>query len=187
MVKRSLLRLALALDDAFDRVWAAFFYTAGVLLALWMFGVAGARSEPIHVFSGLGDVPAYHVQELAARIRARGCAAETHQWTDAPLLVERLRRSRGTDRLVGYSMGGNSVVTLAASLPEKRFRIVTIDPNAAVGPRPRNASVLNIYKPGPLGGGVVSGARNVQLAWRDHLRMPHDPAVIRMTVAAVCP
>lgn len=173
--------------ECLDKVLDGFFYAIGAVLALWLLMPRPALSEPVHVFSGLGDVPAYHVQELAARIRARGCAVETHQWTDAPLLTARLQKVREPIRLVGYSMGGNSVVVIASSMPTHRFRIVTIDPNMAIGPRPRNASVLNVYKPGAFGGGVVAGARNVQLSWRDHLRMPHDPTVIRMTVAAVCP
>ena len=187
MVKRFLLRCALALDDALDKVWAGFWYALGVLLALWLLMPRPALAEPVHVFSGLGDMPAYHVQELAARIRARGCAVETHQWTEAPLLTARLAKAGGPIRLVGYSMGGNATVALAGALAPRRVRVVTIDPNMAIGPRPRNASVLNIYKPGAFGGGVVAGGRNVRLSWRDHLRMPHDPAVIRMTVAAVCP
>ncbi|WP_428032244.1 hypothetical protein [Ancylobacter sp.] len=157
----------------FSRVWAACLAVVAVL-ALSFAGPAQAQSKPnpnqprVYLLRGLANIFSLGMDDLAAKLRARGIEASVHSYVDLETLsryaVE--QASAGKRRpspviIIGHSLGADAAVTMgnrvtAAGVPVPL--VVTFDPVTAMTASPKIGKVVNYYQAGGSGK-AVSGPR----------------------------
>lgn len=150
----------------------------------------GASGPVILLFGPLGDTTGARMIPLAERVRHCG-SVSMHPHSTWGSLIEPLReaaRKGRSIRVAGYSMGGNAARELAAAIaPYRVARLVTIDPNAAVGRKPDNVvHALNIRQTTrPLGRGLLAGARD-RVIEISHFAFLSDDRVLGLAASTIC-
>ncbi len=138
------------------------------------FAPAQAQSKPnpnqprVYLLRGLANIFSLGMDDLAAKLRARGIEASVHSYVDLETLTRYAveQASMGKRRpspviIIGHSLGADAAVTMgnrvtAAGVPVPL--VVTFDPVTAMIASPKIGKVVNYYQAGGSGK-AVSGKR----------------------------
>ncbi|RTL90152.1 hypothetical protein EJV44_21750 [Ancylobacter aquaticus] len=138
------------------------------------FAQAQAQSKPnpnqprVYLLRGLANIFSLGMDDLAAKLRARGIEASVHSYVDLETLTRYAveQASMGKRRpspviIIGHSLGADAAVTMgnrvtAAGVPVPL--VVTFDPVTAMTASPKIGKVVNYYQAGGSGK-AVSGKR----------------------------
>ncbi|SCW71488.1 hypothetical protein [Ancylobacter rudongensis] len=138
------------------------------------FAPAQAQSKPnpnqprVYLLRGLANIFSLGMDDLAAKLRARGIEASVHSYVDLETLTRYAveQASMGKRRpspviIIGHSLGADAAVTMgnrvtAAGVPVPL--VVTFDPVTAMTASSKIGKVVNYYQAGGSGK-PVSGAR----------------------------
>jgi hypothetical protein len=168
-----------------------FCWFAPILFAFMLAtGIVGYTLHKAHadtyLFSGLGDVTAYHVQEIATDARAHcGAHVVTAAHTSWPAFVSQVKTG---DKLIGFSMGANAARDLAAAVSPRKVQVMSLDANAQIGPLTKNVTRSDsVYQVNSIfGHGVPRGSQHSERINTDHLGIPHNRKVIARAVNFIC-
>lgn len=134
------------------------------------FAPAQAQSKPnpnqprVYLLRGLANIFSLGMDDLAAKLRARGIEASVHSYVDLETLTRYAveQASMGKRRpspviIIGHSLGADAAVTMgnrvtAAGVPVPL--VVTFDPVTAMTASPKIGKVVNYYQAGGSGKAV---------------------------------
>lgn len=167
-----------------------FMFAVATIILMALIASAWATTR-VSIYSGLGDVPAIAVQDLAAHIRAHcpEATVATYSHLVAPAHATERGGTRDVIVLVGYSMGGNAARDLAAAMyPRRVALLITLDPNKMIGAVPVNVTrAVNFYQNVEVfGGGQPVGAQEILIQGQGHFGFPSNPHVRRRVVGLIC-
>ncbi|TCK30104.1 hypothetical protein EV667_0190 [Ancylobacter aquaticus] len=127
------------------------------------------QNQPrVYLLRGLANIFSLGMDDLAAKLRARGVEASVHSYVDLEILtrtaVEQAKagkRRASPVIIIGHSLGADAAVTMgnrvtAAGVPVPL--VVTFDPVTAMTASSKIGKVVNYYQAGGSGK-AVSGAR----------------------------
>ena len=157
----------------FSRVWAGCLAIVAVLVVA-LAPAAHAQSKPnpnqprVYLLRGLANIFSLGMDDLAAKLRARGIDASVHSYVDLETLTRSAveQASAGKRRpspviIIGHSLGADAAVTMgnrvsAAGVPVPL--VVTFDPVTPMTASAKIGKVVNYYQAGGSGK-AVSGPR----------------------------
>ncbi|WP_371348367.1 hypothetical protein [Ancylobacter sp. IITR112] len=157
----------------FSRIWAGCLAVVAVL-ALALAAPAQAQAKPnpnqprVYLLRGLANIFSLGMDDLAAKLRARGIEASVHSYVDLDTLTRYAIEQASTGKrrpspviIIGHSLGADAAVTMgnrvsAAGVPVPL--VVTFDPVTAMTASPKIGKVVNYYQAGGSGK-PVSGPR----------------------------
>jgi pimeloyl-ACP methyl ester carboxylesterase len=163
-----------------------------------------AGKPEIYLFKGLLPLPHDGIDQLAAKLQARGYAPRVYSWSDADGVAGEIEAAHGAGKhrgaifLIGHSLGGKAAVSIASRLQAARIPvslIVTFDPYNP-DPVPGNVrGALNFYQSNNGIGNPLSPAAgfhgrlvNNDLKSRTdlaHRTIPADPGVQSRVIAQI--
>ncbi len=161
-------------DMRFSRVLAVCLAVAAMMFVGFAPAQAQAQSKPnpnqprVYLLRGLANIFSLGMDDLAAKLRARGIEASVHSYVDLETLTRYAveQASMGKRRpspviIIGHSLGADAAVTMgnrvtAAGVPVPL--VVTFDPVTAMTASSKIGKVVNYYQAGGSGK-AVSGPR----------------------------
>lgn len=158
-------------DMRFSRVWAvclAVIAVFAVALAVPAHAQSKQNQPRVYLLRGLANIFSLGMDDLAAKLRARGIEASVHSYVDLEMLsntaIEQAKAGKRRPSpviIIGHSLGADAAVTMgnrvaAAGVPVPL--VVTFDPVTAMTASPKIGKVVNYYQSGGSGK-PVSGRR----------------------------
>ncbi len=164
-------------DMKFSRVWAGWLAIVAVLaIALAVPAPAHAQSKPnpnqprVYLLRGLANIFSLGMDDLAAKMRARGIDASVHSYVDLDTLTRfaieqaTVGKRRPTPVIIiGHSLGADAAVTMGNRVSDAGVPVplvVTFDPVTPMTASPKIGKVVNYYQAG--GSGKPVAGRQVE-------------------------
>lgn len=161
----------------FSRVWAGWLAIVAVLaIALAVPAPAQAQSKPnpnqprVYLLRGLANIFSLGMDDLAAKMQARGIDATVHSYVDLDTLTRyaieqaTVGKRRPTPVIIiGHSLGADAAVTMGNRVSDAGVPVplvVTFDPVTPMTASPKIGKVVNYYQAG--GSGKPVAGRQVE-------------------------